>query len=168
MRRFRTPRVGFTALVLVALLGPLAFAGAAGAGSSSRNRFVNDMNGANENPDADPDGRGIARIELTADATAGTGEVCFKVTFDRTGTPNRGHIHVGVAEANGGIVVPLFELVGMPADARNDALERGRLEDCVPADPAVVQLIVANPAGYYVNLHNARYPGGAIRCQLVD
>jgi hypothetical protein len=166
MRRFRTPRVGFTALVLVALLGPLAFAGAAGAGSSSRNRFVNNMEGSQEVPPADPDGRGIARIEIDPAAN----EVCFKVRFDSTGTPNRGHIHVGVAGANGGIVVPLFELVGMPADARNDALERGRLDGCVTVDPTVVDLdaIVDNPAGYYVNLHNARFPAGAIRCQLVD
>jgi hypothetical protein len=26
--------------------------------------------------------------------------------------------------------------------------------------------IAANPSGYYVNLHNARFPGGAIRGQL--
>ena len=166
MGRLRTsPRVGFVAVVLVVLLGPLAFAGTAG-GSSARNRFVNDMTGINENPDADLDGRGIARIEIDP----ATNEVCFKVRFDSTGTPNRGHIHVGAADANGGIVVPLFELIGMPADARNDALEKGRLEGCVTADPAVIDLdlVVANPQGYYVNLHNTRFPGGAIRCQLKD
>ena len=36
------------------------------------------------------------------------------------------------------------------------------------ADPALVQLIADNPTGYYVNLHNARFPAGAMRCQLVD
>ena len=46
--------------------------------------------------------------------------------FDRTGTPNRGHIHTGVAGVNGGIVVPLFELIGVPADPLNDELERDR------------------------------------------
>jgi hypothetical protein len=166
MGRFRTPRVAFCAVVLVALLGPLGFAGAAGAGSSARNRFVNDLSGANEVPPADPDGRGIARIEIDP----ATNEVCFKVRFDSTGTPNRGHIHIGTAGNNGDIVVPLFELIGMPADARNDALERGRLDGCVTADPLRVDLddVVANPQGYYVNLHNTRFPGGAIRCQLLD
>ena len=69
--------------------------------------------------------------------------------------------------ANGGIVVPLFELVGAPADPRNDELEsRRRIEGCVPAAPALLEQIAANPAGYYVNLHNARFPAGAIRGQL--
>jgi hypothetical protein len=36
----------------------------------------------------------------------------------------------------------------------------------VPGDPAVLARIVANPAGFYVNVHNARFPGGALRCQL--
>jgi hypothetical protein len=26
--------------------------------------------------------------------------------------------------------------------------------------------IIANPAGYYVNIHNADFPGGAVRGQL--
>jgi hypothetical protein len=88
------------------------------------------------------------------------------VRFDDIGAPNRGHIHVGAAGVNGGIVVTLFELAGLPADERNDALERGELRDCVPADPAVLEQIAANPAGYYCNLHNSRFPAGAIRGQL--
>jgi hypothetical protein len=64
--------------------------------------------------------------------------------------------------------VPLFELVGLPADARNEALEAGKLSGCTTADPALVAMMVANPTGYYVNLHNARYAAGSMRCQLVD
>ena len=79
-----------------------------------------------------------------------------------------GHIHIGEATVNGGIVVPLFELVGMPADERNDALERGSLSDCVPADLASSAQIEANPGGFYCNLHNSRFPAGAIRGQLTD
>jgi hypothetical protein len=157
--------VGFFGLVLVALLGPLAFAGAAGAGSNAaRDRFVNDLSGQNENPPTDLDGRGIARIEI--DST--TNEVCWRVRIDSTGTPNRGHIHVGAAGINGGIVVPLFEIAANAADPLHDKLETGRAEGCVIATAAVVAQILANPAGYYVNLHNARFPGGAVRCQLVD
>ena len=88
------------------------------------------------------------------------------------GTPNRGHIHKAATGANGGIVVGFFELVGMPADPRNDDLEEGHLEGCVTLDPAVpanadvARRIADNPEHYYVNLHNARFPGGAVRGQL--
>jgi CHRD domain len=166
MGRIRTsPRVAFSAVVLVALLGPLAFAGTAGAGSSARtDRFVERLLGTNEVPAADLDGRGTARIEIDVEA----GEVCWKVNIDRTGTPNRGHIHIGEAGVNGGIVVPLFELVGAPTNPLNDELERGRGEGCVMAAPALLAAIAANPAGYYVNLHNARFPAGAVRCQLLE
>jgi hypothetical protein len=122
------------------------------------------LRGTNEIPVADPDGRGRARFDFTV----ADGEICFEVFFTATGTPNRGHIHIGDATVNGGIVVPLFELVGLPADERNDALERGSLSDCVPADPAILAQIEANPGGFYCNLHNSRFPAGAIRGQLTD
>ena len=121
------------------------------------------LEGAQEVPAADPDAMGNAVIKI--DATAGT--VCFDATFDRVGTPNRGHIHKAPAGANGPIVVPFFELVAAPnTDPRFDELERGRINDCVTADPALLADIVAHPDLYYVNLHNTRYPGGAFRCQL--
>ena len=165
MGRFRlSSRAAFCAVVLVTLVGPLAFAGTAGAGSEPRDHFVNDLSGLNELPPTDLDGRGIARIEIDT----GTNRVCWRVRIDSTGTPNRGHIHVGDATMNGGIVVPLFEIRENPADPLHDELERGRGSGCVTADPAVLAQILANPEGYYVNLHNARFPGGSVRCQLVD
>ena len=123
------------------------------------------MEGANEIPAADPDGDGRAKFEFDLD----TGDVCFSVRFDDIGTPNRGHIHVGGPTENGAIVLPMFELrpTDAPAsDPRHDDLESGRLEDCVTADPALLSAIADNPGGYYVNLHNTRFPGGAIRGQL--
>lgn len=118
-----------------------------------------------EVPPADPDADGKAKVDIDVDS----GRVCFDVKTYDVGTPNRGHIHSGVAGVNGGIVVTFFEL--RPADApatdpRHDAIEKGRLANCVAADPAVLADIVAHPANYYVNLHNTRYPGGAFRCQL--
>jgi CHRD domain len=127
------------------------------------------LSGAQEVPAADPDGSGKATVEVDVEA----GEVCFDVKLSDVGTPNRGHIHEGAAGVNGPIVVPFFELRippadpgAAPTDPRNDALEDGRLVDCVPGDPAVLARIVEHPENFYVNVHNARFPAGAMRCQL--
>lgn len=126
------------------------------------------LTGAQEVPPADPDGSAKATVMINVDA----GEVCFDVkSINDTGTPNRGHIHEAAAGANGPIVVPFFDLrIGtdpvLPTDPRFDALESGRYADCVPGDPAVLARIVANPSNFYVNLHNTRFPGGQLRCQL--
>jgi hypothetical protein len=36
-----------------------------------------------------------------------------------------------------------------------------------PADPAILQQIVNNPAGFYFNVHSTLNPGGVARGQLV-
>jgi hypothetical protein len=121
------------------------------------------LTGAQELPPADPDGRGVAKVALDVDA----GEVCFDVRFWDSGTPNRGHIHAGDAATNGPIVVTFFELRENPQDPRHDELEASRrLDDCVTADSGLLADIVANPQNYYVNIHNARFPAGSMRCQL--
>ncbi len=43
----------------------------------------------------------------------------------------------------------------------------GMLSGCVSGvDPALIGEIIANPAGYYVNVHTTPFPGGAVRGQL--
>ena len=156
-------------VVLIAAIGLLATGSVASAKQTTVTLTAR-LSGAQEVPAADPDGSGKAVVEIDVEA----GEVCFDIkSLSDVGTPNRGHIHEGAAGVNGGIVVPFFELrippadPGAPAtDPRNDALESGGLQDCVPGDPAVLARIVANPANFYVNVHNARFPGGALRCQL--
>jgi len=122
------------------------------------------MSGSQEVPPTDMDGKGRATLDLRLE----TGEICWTVEFSRIGAPNRGHIHAAPAGVNGDIVVALIEIVEDPADPLHDQLERGRAKGCVTADPVLVADIAANPANYYVNLHNARFPAGAIRGQLSD
>jgi hypothetical protein len=156
-------------VVLIAAIGLLATGSVASAKQTTVTLTAR-LSGAQEVPAADPDGSGKAVVEIDVEA----GQVCFDIkSLSDVGTPNRGHIHEAPAGMNGGIVVPFFELrippadPGAPAtDPRNDALESGGLQDCVPGDPAVLARIVANPANFYVNVHNARFPGGALRCQL--
>jgi hypothetical protein len=128
-------------------------------------RFNIKINGANEVPAADADGRGEARLVVDLDDN----EVCLDVRFDRTGTPNRGHIHRGNAGVNGPIVVAFFD-IQLPEAAGNplhDVLEKDRAKDlCQTATHELLTEIVQFPERFYVNLHNARYPGGAIRGQV--
>ena len=63
------------------------------------------------------------------------------------------HIHQGAADAI--VVVVDFDWENNPG------------ADCVTADPAVVSEILANPSGYYVNVHTPEFSAGAIRGQLV-
>jgi CHRD domain len=156
-----------SALVLVvtgALVGVFSLGGISiASGGADETKLRAELSGDQEVPPADPDGTGKAKVEFKP----AEGELCFDVKFKNTGTPNRGHIHRGAAGVNDMIVVEFFELVSNPADPRHDQLEaESGLEDCVPASESILNEIAANPQGFYVNLHNARFPAGAIRGQL--
>ena len=65
------------------------------------------------------------------------------------------HIHRGAAGVNG------------PWSCRSPL--RGRTVNssgCVAAAAPLIDEIVANPAGFYVNVHTKEHPAGAIRAQL--
>jgi hypothetical protein len=108
------------------------------------------LRGRNEVPPADPDGFGAAGVAIHV--TRGT--LCYFVTAARIAPADRAHIHRGAAGVNGPIVVD-FEA---PTD--------GFSADCVDIDSGLAREIVDNPAGFYVNVHNPEFTGGAIRGQL--
>jgi hypothetical protein len=157
---------GFLLAVALAAVAGVAYAGNGTEGM----RLTADLSGAQEVPPADPDGSGKADLRVDVEG----GQVCFDIKFDDINTPDRAHIHRGAAGTNGGIVVTFWELrippaaPGAPAsDPRNDELEaKQRLDGCVSADPALLAEIAADPSAFYVNVHNSRFPGGAIRCQI--
>jgi hypothetical protein len=64
------------------------------------------------------------------------------------------HIHEGAAGKDGPVKVGL------------DTPKGGSTKGCKTADAAVVKEIMANPANYYVNIHNVAFPKGAVRGQL--
>lgn len=113
------------------------------------------LSGANEVPPADPDGTGTARVNAAGSL------VCWAVTWSNIATPTRGHIHQGPAGVTGPIVVPFFEAPnGLPSTLDS-------VDGCTSGvDPALVQAIRAGPSAFYVNVHNAEFPGGAMRGQL--
>jgi hypothetical protein len=67
------------------------------------------------------------------------------------------NIHKAVRGENGDIVVSLKQpRRGNP----------GSSSQCVDVDAAVADDIKANPSGFYVNVHNEKFPSGAIRGQV--
>lgn len=108
--------------------------------------LVATLNGANEPAGGDPDGVGT----FSAEIAAAEGGICYSLKADKIDPATAAHIHTGAAGVNGPPVVTISPGSGQ----------------CIAAKPDVLKAIVAAPAGYYVNVHNAAYPGGAIRGQL--
>lgn len=104
----------------------------------------------------DPDGTG--NISLTFNPV--TGEVCYTLTVANIDAPSAAHIHTGSAGSAGGVVVNFGSPIALGT------------KTCVlaGADMAAaitnVQRVTADPANFYVNVHNAAFPGGAIRGQI--
>jgi len=131
--------------VLAAIASLVLVAGALGAEVG----FSADLTNGGE---GDEDGSGTAAITIDPD----TGEVCYDLTVEGIQPVTASHIHIGAESESGDVVVPLDV----------DGFE-GSSSDCVDASDADLDAIIANPAGYYVNIHTEDFPAGAIRGQLV-
>jgi hypothetical protein len=101
----------------------------------------------------DQDGKATALVEIKGD------RVIFALRWTGIAAPTLGHIHEGRAGVNGAVKVPLFG-TAMPDTVTAAA---GTLS---VTDPKLAQDIRTNPSGFYVNLHTADFPGGAVRGQL--
>lgn len=95
------------------------------------------------------DSDGTGAFAATADVDGG--KLCYTLTAANTAPPAMAHIHTGEAGKNGPPVV---------------SLKMTSTEECASAPVDTLKAIVANPAGYYVNVHTADFPAGAIRGQL--
>ncbi len=122
--------------------------------TSAGRRLRTHMDGASEVPGpGDEDGTGTASISLNP----GRQRVCFDIDVANIEPATMAHIHVGAPDVAGPIVVPLP--VG---DPKPDHFS-GCVED---VDRSLVRAIMRDPGGYYVNVHNAPFPAGAVRGQL--
>lgn len=111
------------------------------------------LTGAAEVPGpGDPDGTGMIQMRLNP----GQGEVCYTLMTMNVEGVNAAHIHVGEEGQAGGIAISL------QVDASHD----GMTEKCVEGMRSRITAILRNPSGYYVNVHSAGYPAGAVRGQL--
>ena len=115
-------------------------------------QFSAALTGANEVPPGDPDGAGTARVRVLGTLN----QICVRLEVRGIIAATAAHIHRGAAGVNGPPVVNLD-----PPD--NDGDE----DDCDQVGDALADEIQANPAGFYVNVHTAEHPEGAIRGQLM-
>jgi hypothetical protein len=108
------------------------------------------LTGAQEVPPGDPDGRGSAVLILVPSQ----GRLCYVLQVEGIAPAAAAHVHVGPPGTAGPVVVPLAPPT------------RGVSGGCVAASEDLLNAIAANPGNYYVNVHNAEFPGGALRGQL--
>lgn len=131
------------AAMLVALI---TAAGAAASLQSGSNSLHATLTGKVEVPKGDPDGSGTAEVKITGTT------VCWEIHTAKVGTIVAAHIHKGKAGAAGPVVVPFGKVY--------------KSKGCTTTLAAIAAAIKKSPGAYYVNVHNAKYPGGALRGQL--
>lgn len=95
---------------------------------------------------------GHGQVTVVVDPPKGT--ACFIMNVSGLSQVTAAHIHTGGAGETGSPVLPL------------EAPTEGASGGCQPVAADLAQALLGNPAGYYVNVHTAAAPGGAIRGQL--
>jgi hypothetical protein len=109
------------------------------------------LTGAAEFPGpGDAKGSGTVQVAFNPDKN----EVCYDLTVANIQMATAAHIHESAAGKEGPVKVAL------------DAPKTGSAKGCMTVDSALVKAIMQNPANYYVNVHNATFPKGAVRGQL--
>lgn len=131
--------------VVVAMAGLLC----AGSAFAAPVKLSATLTGPAETPPGKPDGTGGFTVTVDPD----TNDFCYSLWADKIGKPTMAHLHSGAAGASGPPVLTL-DVTGKDSD------------ECLAVDKEKLDPIVANPAAYYVNVHTAEFPAGAVRGQL--
>ena len=105
------------------------------------------LNGEQEAAAADPDGHGF--FAYTLEGTT----FCWTLSWQGIETATAAHVHRAPRHVAGSIVIPL-SVASSPASG------------CTTIAADLADGIRTDPKAYYVNVHNATFPGGAIRGQL--
>ena len=150
-------RLSVRSATLVLTAGALAVTGAvvapasASAGDKGKTpKITAQLNGAQEVPGpGDTDGTGVGVLTINRK----TGQICYTLNVKNIASAKAAHIHEAVRGAAGPVIEPL--------EAPTDGPSKGCLSNAKLAKD-----IIKAPADYYLNVHNADFPGGAIRGQL--
>lgn len=133
----------------------LALASAAGAATKPLFAALNGQNEVNAQGDkgvGDRNGGGSFTAVIKGR------QLCFGLAVKDIGDPVAAHIHRGGRNTAGPVVIPLESL-----PTNGDA---GSSAGCTEVSGRLVRQIRQNPSRFYVNVHTADFPDGAVRGQL--
>lgn len=144
--------LGVLALIAVALAVPaLSSAGKNTVEVTAKLKGNNEVPGPGANK-----GKGEVQVFLKAKKK----KVCFNLEISKLDGASAAHIHKGAPDVAGPIKVLLFE-------AQPPVAGDGTYDGCTKnVKKKLVKKIGKRPEKFYVNVHNAEYPDGAIRGQL--
>jgi hypothetical protein len=98
----------------------------------------------------DLDGTGTISFSINP----GQKRICYDLTLDGIETPFAAHIHLAPAGVAGPVVIPF------------PTPPLGTSSACVDVTSRQAAAIISKPSDYYYNVHNAPFPGGALRGQF--
>jgi hypothetical protein len=168
--------------IIIAAAGILAVACGSSSPSSPTPQpntivFTAALSAANEvppitNADANARGTGTFTLNLTRDSagtiTDATGTFVYSLSGFPAGTLVRAtHIHEGGPGIGSGNVVIDSSLTAANAITLADGTLTNQTFSNRPVTATLAQQIIANPNGFYFNVHSGLNPGGAVRAQLV-
>jgi len=104
---------------------------------------------------SDSDGWGVAVIGLGSD------EVSYYIWVTDIAEPSASHIHSGSAGQDGDVVVDLQASFSAAGSGTWVAF------GSVSASAGTIASILDDPSAFYVNVHNADHPAGAVRSQIL-
>ena len=135
------------AIAIAALLGAMLVLSVMGQGSHvlSANLYGDEVVSRDGAPDA-------ASGDFNGLADAGEGMLCYYLEAQGIDAVTEAHVHQGKRGKDGRAVIALHMAV-------DDEL-------CEPVEAGLLERITQDPNSYYVDLHTARYPRGALRGQL--
>jgi hypothetical protein len=146
----RAKRALSVILTSALLLGALSAPALATSGDDPLATLRANLTGEKEVPGpGDPDGSGTAVVKVFR------AKLCYTLRVENIQLRQlQAHIHLGLRDEAGPVIVPLEPPTG------------GFSSACTPITRALSLELREHPSRYYVNVHNERFPDGAIRGQL--
>lgn len=112
-------------------------------------------------PSGDPDGSGVATLRLQSDEEL----VCYSIVVRNIGAPTEPIPGVGSAHIHGAL--PLQGIaIDLDTVFRATGTSTYIATDCVSADSDTIDAVLANPELFYLNVHTAQFPAGAVQGSL--